>query len=269
MDWSLSRTAIRVAALIVLGSVLFTLPDSVDLPTTGDFWWTTGLERYAVYCIPYPFAAWLIDSRRQHWIPALTCAAVGGALVLAWPQLHSRLQNQTAAVLRRELGVPTAMVYTVNYPGAQPFGGYFVDDSGLSESYNIAGYADLGNGDPYDSDSSGDPYLGYDLVLTIFPGSAASPRPVIANLLMDSTGFSGDPTSSSCRSQGDGAWIYNDDYQGATQIKREAGYFIAVTATAQAPSLEAQFPTLFASLRHPTAAQIVAIGLSGPPSPLQ
>lgn len=48
MCWARSDAWIRVSVLIVLGGVLFMLPDSIDLPTAGDLWWTTGLERYFI-----------------------------------------------------------------------------------------------------------------------------------------------------------------------------------------------------------------------------
>jgi hypothetical protein len=120
MHWRRPEARVRVAALIVLGSVLFALPDTLDLPTIGDLWWRTGLERYLVYCVPFPFAAWLIVSTVRRWVPSLvptlTCAALAGGLTLAWPWLHESLQNQTAAVMRREMRVPGPMLYTVAYP---------------------------------------------------------------------------------------------------------------------------------------------------------
>jgi hypothetical protein len=42
-----------------------------------------------------------------------------------------------------------------------------------------------------------------------------------------------------------------------------------VTAGRQAPALESQFPALFASLRHPSNGQMVAIGLGAAPSPVE
>lgn len=219
-----------------------------------------GLERYAVYCVPYPFVAWLVECRRPQRIPGLACIAVAGSLVLGWPWLHDRLHNQTADVLRHELGVPGPMLYTVDSPGAQPVGGYFLDDSGLSETYRIAGYSDPSNAD----------YPGYDLVLTVFPVSAASPCGVIGNLLLDTTGtIGGDPQSTTCATQANGMWSYGDGLDDTTQIKRDAGYFVALTATDTASGLSSRFPAMFANLHHPSNAQLVAIGLAGPPSALQ
>ena len=36
------------------------LPHALSLPATGDFWWPTVVERYALYCLPYPPVGWLV-----------------------------------------------------------------------------------------------------------------------------------------------------------------------------------------------------------------
>ena len=275
VGWQWQAALGRVALVLSLGSVLFMLPRAVSLPATGDFWWTTVLERYAVYCIPYPLVGSLVISRVHRWIPAISCAAVAACLALVWPSLLGQMRDQTAAVLRHELGVPSSMLYAVGSLGAQPTDGYFYDGSALTLTYRIPGYGDPDSTWTYTTVVDGKTetvrshdYLGYDLVLSVFPARAATPCTDISVALSNAVG-GGSNSDATCQPEPGGRWQYNDGaYGDITQIETADGYFIALAVNSQASGLTAQFAPLFASLHHPTDAQLISAGLSEPFSPV-
>jgi hypothetical protein len=269
MGWRWQPALGRVALVLSFGSVVFMLPHAVSLPATGEFWWATVLERYAVYCIPYPFTGWLIVPRGHLWIPAVSCIAVATCLTLVWLSLLNHMREQTATALRHELGVPDSMLYAIGTLGAQTTDGYFYDGSALSLTYRIKGYSDPNSTSTYSITVNGKvetvtshDYLGWDLVLAVFPAKDATPCLDIVSALENAVG-GGTRSEATCGRESSGRWQYTDGLSGdMTQIEIADGYFIALTVNSQASGLTAQFAPLFASLRHPTDAQLVSIGLS-------
>ena len=155
------------------GSVVFLLPNAVNPPATGDFWWAGVLEKYALSCAPYPLVGWLVMPGIRRRLAVEVCAALTAIAALLWPTLLGALRDQTADVLRRELGLPSSMLYVLALPGA------------------------------------------------------------------------------------------------TTVVELVGGDYVAVTLARQSSEFDAEFAVLFADLRHPSSAQLVAIGLAGGPSPLE
>jgi hypothetical protein len=273
----------KVVAVLIGGGVLFMLPRLLALPAPGDFWWRTDLERYAVYCVPFPLAAGLVFSRpgRRRFY-AVVCAVAAACLVVsAWPKLHLGATAQTAAVLNRELGLPAAALYTVGIPGAHPTDGYYADDGAVSIAYTIDGYrhptgtyTDVTVSGTQTSATTFPVYIGYDVALTVYPAQANSPCPTIDGNLFSTLPdlYSGGTDDGPCRQLPNGRWQYSaqGDTVHLTEVERIGDFYVALTVNTQTTGLARQLPLLFAGLHHPDAGELVALGLSRKvPSPVE
>ena len=106
MHWTRQAALWRAALVLVCGSVVFLLPNSVNPPATADFWWANVLEKYAASCVPYPCVGWLVMPGIRRRLAVEVCAALAAVTALVWPALLDALRDQTADVLRRELALP-------------------------------------------------------------------------------------------------------------------------------------------------------------------
>lgn len=251
MGWRWHLSALRVALALSFGSALFLLPDWLALPVTGDFWWRTGLERFAVCCIPYPLLARLVMPHERRWRSAALCAGVAACLVLAWPSLANRMLSQTATEIRHEIGAPDSMLYTVDIGGVRGDGGFSYSDGAADIGYDVAGYVDAAELHPV-------AYLGYDLTLTVFPVESASPCSAAFEDFGEAAGLWNTPPK--CSRGPDGRWQYTDVLGDETQMEIVGGDYVALTVTFQAPRLKTRFGALFASLHHPDTAELVTLG---------
>lgn len=264
MRWPWRAALWRVSVVLLAGSVVFLLPNGLNPPATGDFWWTTVLEKYAISCLPYPFVAWLVMPGIRRRLAAEVCLLLTAALALTWPVLLRGMRAQTADVLRHELGLPQSMLYVLEMPGVKNVGGYFHDDPAVSLSYRLPGSAHRAAADV--------PDLGYDVNIAVFPATKSSPCAQLPDILFSVDGF--DRRGMSCVQTAAGLWRAVDDgafetLDDLTEVRIIDGDYVALTIGQQTGQFDDEFAVLFADLRHPTSAQLVEVGLDSAPSPLE
>lgn len=231
MRWSWRSALWRVAAVFLAGSIVFLLPNSLNPPSTGDFWWTTVLEKYALSCLPYPFVGWLVMPGIRRRLAVEVCVLLTAALALTWPVLLRGMRAQTADVLRHELGLPQSMLYVLEMPGAKNVGGYFYDDPAVSLSYRLPAAAHQAAPDV--------PDLGYDVDVAVFPATKSSPCAQLPDILFSIDGF--DRRGMSCAQTAAGVWRAADDgtfetLDDLTEVELIDGDYVALTIGQQTRS---------------------------------
>lgn len=264
IHWTWRSALWRILLVLLAGSVVFLLPNSLNPPATGDFWWATVLEKYALSCLPYPFLGWLVMPGIRRRLAVEVCVLLAAALALTWPALLRGMRAQTADVLRRELAVPPSMLYVIDMPGAKPVRGYFYDMPAVSLGYRLpqSTHEILPNAAD----------LGYDVDIVVFPAAKSSPCSELPSILFHIDGFSREGMS--CTQTAAGQWRAADDgtfeaLDDVTEVEQIDGDYVAVTIGQQSQQFDGEFAVLFADLRHPTSAQLVQVGLAGGPSPLE
>lgn len=266
LHWTWRAALCRAAAVIVFGSVVFVLPNAVNLPATGDFWWATVLEKYAVSCLPYPFVGWLVMPGIRRRLAVEVCVVLTACLALVWPALLRAMRDQTADVLRRELALPQSMLYVLDMPDARTVNGYHYTQPAVSLGYRL----------PRDTAKTSaaldHPDPGYDVDIAVYPATDSSPCTELPKVLLGVDGF--ERTGMSCAAEADGVWRASETgkfgtLDDVTEIELIDGDYVAVTIGQQSRQFDGEFPVLFADLRHPTSAQLVTVGLAGGPSPLE
>jgi hypothetical protein len=264
MHWTWRASLWRAVVVLLVGSVVFLLPNAVNPPATGDFWWSTVLEKYAVSCLPYPFIGWLVMPGIRRRLAVEVCTLLAAGMALGWPVLLRAMQDQTADVLRRELALPPSMLYVLDMPGAKTVHGYRYDEPAVSLGYRLPGSGP--------AITAGSPDLGYDVDIVVFPAARPSPCAELPAILASVDGFS--RQGMSCARTAAGLWRAADDgtfeaLDDATEVELVDGEYVAVTVGRQSGQFDGEFAVLFADLRHPTSAQLVQVGLAGGPSPLE
>ena len=263
IHWTWRNALWRVLLVLLVGSVVFLLPNSLNLPATGDFWWATVLEKYAISCLPYPLVGWLVMPGIRRRLAVEVCVLVTAGLALTWPALLRGLRAQTADVLRHEIGVPPSMLYVLEMPGAKPVTGYFYQDPAAWLGYRLPASA-------HQAAANG-PDLGYDVTIEVFPATKSSPCSQLPDILDDVDGF--DRRGMSCGQTAAGHWQAADDgtfeaLDDMTEVEVIDGDYVALTIGQKSRAFDDEFAVLFADLRHPTSAQFVEIGLAGAPNSL-
>ncbi|WP_034268226.1 hypothetical protein [Actinospica robiniae] len=263
IHWTWRHALWRVLLVLLAGSVVFLLPNSLNLPATGDFWWATVLEKYAISCLPYPLVGWLVMPGIRRRLAVEVCVLVAAALALTWPALLRGMRAQTADVLRHEINVPPSMLYVLEMPGAKTVAGYFHQNPAAWLGYRLPASA-------HQAATDG-PDLGYDVTITVFPATKSSPCSQLPDILEKVDDF--DRRGMSCGQTAPGHWEAADDgtfetLDDATEVEVVGGDYVALTIAQKSRAFDDEFAVLFADLRHPTSAQLVQIGLAGGPNAL-
>jgi hypothetical protein len=250
--WRQREVSIRVAAVLVGGSVLFVLPRFLTLAASGEFWQSSVVLRLLICTLPYPLVARLIRPRQQRGrAPGAWAALV--VIAASWPFLLAVTLSLSAQQVCHRAGEPRAMFLMINTPARYPASGYTRAGEVLWMAYDSAG----GPGE------SGLDYDPDDLDMYIIPADQPTPCVAIGPDMQLALGIAF-PESSRCTHPALNLWsIVDAPEDGAvTDIERYQGYYVALSVDAASanPLSPSALPGLFATLHPATDAEIAHAG---------